>query len=184
MPGLQSPQTLFVEAMKLKYGVDIGIIPFNGGGGQIRPEVVSNRVQFAFYTESMTLADGDKVKLLATSGANRLQAFPSVPTFTEVGDPDFGGFWISLNGVRNMPKAVVDRLYAAAKSTAELPDVRAPFAKLGLMAVALPPSMSTTRVAAEARFSGKLPEKPYSATVAVRSQWKHRTCCRAGCCTT
>ena len=56
---------------------------------------------------------------------NRLTQLPNVPTFKEVGlEPVNRMAYYGILGPKNLPREIVDRVHAAKKRTAELPEVR------------------------------------------------------------
>lgn len=141
-PGLQTPQTLVAELIKQKFQIDVVVVPYRGGGGEISSAVLSNQVQFAVFVESMAQTAGEKVRLLGVSGPRRLVAYPTVPLFSELGLPEISSVHNTLNARANTPKAVVDKLYAAAKSALDMPDIRSGLTKLGLYPVGSDPDSS------------------------------------------
>jgi tripartite-type tricarboxylate transporter receptor subunit TctC len=90
-------------------GTKIVDVPYRGSG-EAATAVVTGAVQatFTFYTAAKPLADGGKVRPLAIAGAQRIPAWPDVPTMQELGYPNFNhsGF-VGLAGPAKMPAQVV-----------------------------------------------------------------------------
>ena len=102
-------------------------IPFKGGAPALQA-VASGDVQLSFGTASSVLPIGQQglVRMLAVSTAERSAIAPELPTIAESGLPGFEfSFWFGLFGPANLPKDVVDRLYAAAVKVLADPDVKA-----------------------------------------------------------
>jgi tripartite-type tricarboxylate transporter receptor subunit TctC len=96
-------------------GTKIVDVPYRGSG-EAAAAVVTGAVQatFTFYTAAKPLADGGKVRPLAIAGAQRIPAWPDVPTMQELGYPNFNhsGF-VGLAGPAKMPPPIVAYLNKA-----------------------------------------------------------------------
>jgi len=68
---------LFQEA-----GIKVTMVPYKGGGPSMRG-FLAGEADFTMQFTSTILAQGDKVRVLATSGDE--QSFPGVPTFAQLG---------------------------------------------------------------------------------------------------
>ena len=79
-----------------------------------------------------TLQQSGKGRILATSGAKRSPQYPDVPTFKESGYDIEGSAWYALFAPAGTPKAIVDKLAAAAIDAVRQPDVRPKLEPLGL----------------------------------------------------
>jgi tripartite-type tricarboxylate transporter receptor subunit TctC len=90
-------------------GTKIVDVPYRGSG-EAAAAVVTGAVQatFTFYTAAKPLADGGKVRPLAIAGAQRITAWPDVPTMQELGYPNFNhsGF-VGLAGPAKLPQPIV-----------------------------------------------------------------------------
>ena len=75
-----------------------------------------------------------KLRVIATSGAQRAAQFPDVPTLREQGVDVDASAWFGLFGPAGMPLAVTDRLNAALQSALKAPDVIERLGRLGLTA--------------------------------------------------
>lgn len=96
-------------------GTKIVDVPYRGSG-EAASAVVTGAVQatFTFYTAAKPLADGGKVRPLAIAGAQRIPAWPDVPTMQELGYPNFNhsGF-VGLAGPPKLPPPIVAYLNKA-----------------------------------------------------------------------
>ena len=88
--GSGSPQHLAGELLKLQGEVDMLHIPYKGQGPAMT-DVIAGQVQIAFETTAALLpqAQAGRVKPLATTGSERADAFPELPTMGEAGFKDF-----------------------------------------------------------------------------------------------
>ena len=81
-----------------------------------------------------------KLRVVATSGAQRSRHLPDVPTFKELGYNIEGGGWYAAYAPANTPKAAVDKLSAAIIQALEAPDVREKLEALGMEPTGLGPA--------------------------------------------
>ena len=123
-----------MELLKLTHGLDIGHVPF-GGSGPVKNALLGGHVQVGAAALSPVLSvirSGDVIPLV-TSAARRNPAVPSVPTFTEKGQPDISlSTWAELWAPARTPKPVMDRLAQALEKTMKDPGVVAAIEKAGL----------------------------------------------------
>src|SRR4051812_42450524 len=112
-PGLASPQSLSVEAIKSAKGIDIVHVPYKGGGQAIA-DVASGTVKVGVLGMAPTLPhlQGGKLIALAVTGARRSPLLPDVPTVAEVAVPGFEtAQWQGMVAPAGTPPAVVMRLH-------------------------------------------------------------------------
>jgi tripartite-type tricarboxylate transporter receptor subunit TctC len=103
----------------------------------------------------MPLHRAGSARALAVNTAERLSQMPDVPTFREVGLPQFDAkVWQALAGPRGLPAAVVQRLATSLNAALETPDVRRRFEDL---AAEIPPSADRGPQAMEALIAGEVP---------------------------
>jgi tripartite-type tricarboxylate transporter receptor subunit TctC len=88
-------------------------------------DLMAGQVQVMF--DGMPAAVGNikagKLKVLAISGKSRHPTFPDVPTFTEMGIPDFDPVaWLGLFVPAGTPQAILDKVGAAVAQGVKAPD--------------------------------------------------------------
>jgi len=131
--GSGSPQHLAGELLKLRAGVDMMHIPYKGQGPAMT-DVIAGQVQIAFETTAALLpqARAERVRPLATSGAERADAFPGLPTMVESG---YKGFvitnWYGVFAPAGLPQDLTRRLNAAVNRALASPDVASKLADMG-----------------------------------------------------
>ena len=141
--GANTQPRLVGELFKLKFGLDLVHVPFNGGGPAMT-STIGGHTPIAFTSlgnAAPSIKDG-KLRALALTSAQRLAEFPDVPTMAEAGragaghrlhagrrasGPDAQGL-SSTAGTREVAKIVA------------LPDVRDRLIGLGLEPVANTPA--------------------------------------------
>lgn len=112
-PGLASPQSLSVEAIKSAKGIDLVHVPYKGGGQAIA-DVVSGTVKVGVLGAAPALPQLKSGKLiaLAVTGAQRMPLLPDVPTVAEVAVPGFAtAQWQGMVAPAGTPAPVIMRLH-------------------------------------------------------------------------
>jgi tripartite-type tricarboxylate transporter receptor subunit TctC len=115
-------------------GLDLVHVPYNGGG-PLMTALVGNQVSCAIDTlvDQIELHRTGKIRLIATSAAQRSALLPEVPTFVEAGLKGVEGTaWFAVYAPAKTPEAVVKQINAAVNKALASPELRERFAKLGL----------------------------------------------------
>jgi tripartite-type tricarboxylate transporter receptor subunit TctC len=110
-----------------RFGLDLAHLPAKGGGVQAT-DLVATRTLFGFAQLQPTLAlfRDKKLNAIAVTSPERSRFLPNVPTFAELGQPDFTTeVWFGLMLRAGTPPAAVDAVLAAAKAAHEDAGVRA-----------------------------------------------------------
>ena len=81
-----------------------------------------------------------KLRVLATSGAQRSQHLSEVPTFKELGYDIEGGGWYAAYAPARTPQSAIDRLSGALIAALKAPDVREKLEALGMEPTGLGPA--------------------------------------------
>ncbi len=83
---------------------------------------------------------GGRIRIVATSGAERSRDAPEVPTFRELGYNIEGRGWYAAYAPANTPKATIDRLSEAMINAIRSPEIRSKLEALGMEPTGLPPA--------------------------------------------
>jgi tripartite-type tricarboxylate transporter receptor subunit TctC len=149
--GNGTPAHLSGELFKLQAGVEAQHVPYNQFPLGIA-DLVAGRIQFMFLTSSVSvpLVQSGKVRGLAVTGSQRLEALPSVPTMMELGYKDFlVRGWDGLVVRAGTPQAIVERLNAELAKAVATQLVRDRFASLGVEPVSASASEFGNLIASE-----------------------------------
>ncbi len=122
-PGVGNSSHLLGIIMAKQFNVTMKAVHYRGEALAAQ-DVVGGSIDWALVSSAKSLADGGKVRAIATSGDKRWFAFPDVPTLREQGVPvdiyAFNGIMV----VKGTPQAIVDKLNAAANTALNKPGVR------------------------------------------------------------
>lgn len=154
-PGLGTQAQLTVELLKLRAGIDIVHVPFNGGPPAVQAlmtgtvQLVTNAVP-----TSEALARQGTIRAIAVSGERRWPSLPDVPTLIECGYPGFvTDTFAGLFAPASTPKPIVDKLAAAAREVMLKPDVVERARRAGFSVVGGGPDVLAARVQREVAFN-------------------------------
>ena len=123
-PGMGGTGHLAAEILKLETGADIPTIIYKGGG-PAQLALLQGEVHFIFATTAAAMPQikTGRVKVLATSSAQRLAYLPDVPTFAEAGLPGVSvSPWQGILAPARTPRPIIDKLQRAVVSVLKQPD--------------------------------------------------------------
>jgi tripartite-type tricarboxylate transporter receptor subunit TctC len=132
--GVGVPNHLIMELLKSATGVQITHVPYKGASASITG-LMGGEVSLMFEAAGAVVphVKGGRVKVIATSGPQRSQALPDVPTVAESGVPGFGAQgWSALLAPANTPRPVVQKLNAELTAALAKPDVKKRLLDLGV----------------------------------------------------
>jgi tripartite-type tricarboxylate transporter receptor subunit TctC len=141
------------EQLKLVAGIDIVHVPYRGAAPAIQ-DLIAGHVSMMFDVLTLALpqVQGDKVRPLVITSAQRDALFPGVPTAAEAGVPQLeGGPWFGFFVPAKTPRPVVDWLHAEAKQAFSSAENRERFAQQGLTTMLGTPEETAAFVAAESK---------------------------------
>ncbi|MEA2982081.1 MAG: hypothetical protein QOF09_3904 [Alphaproteobacteria bacterium] len=139
--GANTQPRLVGELFKLKFGLDLVHVPFNGGGPAMT-STIGGHTPIAFTSLSNAagnIKDG-KLRALALTSARRLAEFPDVPTMAEAGLPEL--VTGSMQGIvvpAQTPKPIIELWRAEVAKIVATPEVRERLIAFGLEPVASTP---------------------------------------------
>ncbi len=139
--GPGTPYHMAGELFKSMANVYLVHIPYRGSTGA-RTDVIGGQVDMMFdaVTTMTEQVKAGKVKAIATTGRQRSDVLPDVPTMNEAGVPGYEAtIWLGLMAPKGTPKAVVDRLNEAVSKIVSQPDVKQLWAKQGAAPLVMTP---------------------------------------------
>lgn len=139
--GEGSATDLAAELFMAATGTQITKIPYKGAGQGVL-DVASGHVDMLFTGMSQLKPhlDSKRIKLIATSGAERLASAPETPTIAEQGFPGFQAVvWWGVLAPAGTPKEIVNKINEALRVSLAQPEVAKRLAVIdGVVAVSSP----------------------------------------------
>lgn len=127
-----------MEYYKSLSGLNIMHVPYRGTGPALN-DVIAGQVGMIWDTaaSSMPHIQAGNLRAIVVAAKTRLTQLPDVPTFAEVGLPDYDAeMWNGLLGPANLPADVLAKLNAASVKALADPQVKAKYAGVGAYVVA------------------------------------------------
>ena len=116
---------LACELIGVRANIKLIHVPYQGSPPAVT-DLLAGRVSMMLGVASTMLPhiEAGKIKALATASAKRPHAASNVPTIAEAGLPDFeANVWFGLVAPAGTPRAVIDKLAAAANKALKSEDV-------------------------------------------------------------
>ena len=132
--GIGTQHHVNAELLKTLTGIEMTHVPYRGGGPALQ-DVIANHVPIYFGDVStvMPLARAGKLRALALTINQRLEAFPEVPTMHEAGITNYNASaWQAFVAPAGTPPAIVARLNQALLEVVKSPETQKRFGELGL----------------------------------------------------
>ena len=109
--GVGSTQHLAMEMFRTRANIDMVHVPYKGSP-QIQAAFLGGEVQVMFDGAlSLPLVRSGKLRALGSSGLERSQAAPELPTISEAGLANFNiTSWFGLGAPAGVPRPIVDKL--------------------------------------------------------------------------
>jgi tripartite-type tricarboxylate transporter receptor subunit TctC len=114
------------EQFAQQTGVKLQHIPFKGAA-EVVSNVLSGQVKFTIDPPGVHVPHikTGKLKAFAVTGPTRLPLLPDVPTFAEVGMPEYDvRMWFGLLAPSGTPKPILAKLSASVIEVLNMPDVK------------------------------------------------------------
>jgi tripartite-type tricarboxylate transporter receptor subunit TctC len=142
---------LTMELLLRRLGIEVAHIPYRGAAPAMT-DLLAGQVQLkmdTYATARQVVADG-KLRALAFASRERSPLMPEVPTIAEMGLPDYEGIlWMGMVAPAATPKAVIDKLAAAAQRTVRSPALAERLKRDGVEPVGGTPQAFAAQIAKE-----------------------------------
>jgi tripartite-type tricarboxylate transporter receptor subunit TctC len=121
-PGNGTSSHAKQEILKRSAGIDTIHVPYRGSGPMMN-DLTAGAVD-AMITTLVEAGRNERFRLLAVTAAQRVQGWPDVPTFPELGHPELvASTWFGLSGPAGMPEPIVARLNAEVLAALASPEI-------------------------------------------------------------
>ena len=127
--GPGSSPHLATELFASMAGIKMTHIPYKGVALYVTAQI-GNEIQFSFSNLFTTMPHwkSGRLRLIATGGVKRSEAFPDLPTIAESGVPGFDAMtWYGYMAPAKTPRTIVDRLQKEIAAIVHTPEVRDTF---------------------------------------------------------
>jgi tripartite-type tricarboxylate transporter receptor subunit TctC len=132
--GIGTTPHLAGELFKQRTGIDATHVPYRSIG-QSYPDMMANKVQFAFSSiaGALPFTKDNRVRAIATTGLKRSPVYPDQQTVDEAGLKGFEvDLWLGIFAPAGLPKDVLAKLNDALNKTLLKPEVKTALAKVGV----------------------------------------------------
>ena len=132
--GIGTTPHLAGELFKQRTGIDATHVPYRSIG-QSYPDMMNNKVQFAFSSiaGALPFTTDNRVRAIATTGNVRSNVYPDLPTVQETGLAGFEvDLWLGIFAPAATPAEVIGKLNDAIRTTLKDPEVIKALAKVGV----------------------------------------------------
>ena len=149
--GTGSIAHLQMELFKSLTGTFVVHIPYRGSGPALN-DTVAGQVPMIFdnLPSALPFIKDGRLIAIVVAAPQRLAVLPNIATFKEVGlEPVNRMAYYGIYGPKGLPKDVVDKVHAAIKKTAELPDVNKRIEDTGSLLVLNSPEQFAAQIKAE-----------------------------------
>lgn len=149
--GVGSTHHLAGELLSKMAKINLLHVPYRGDAASITA-MMANDVSFIIAppTAVMSNIKAGKLRVLATTGAQRWPGLPDVPTVAEQGVPGYDvRSWAGLMAPAGTPRAIVDVLNQEVRKALQVPAVRTRLEEMGGEARGSSPEEMKTMVSAE-----------------------------------
>ncbi|HYL87874.1 MAG TPA: tripartite tricarboxylate transporter substrate binding protein [Burkholderiales bacterium] len=122
------------ELLAIMAKVELVHVPYKGGGPAMRGFLGKEVASFvATPISSVKQIEAGKARAIATTGPQRAELMPDVPTVAEQGYPGYEALnWYGFLGPAGMPKALVERLHDEIAKAIANPEVVSAMKKTGV----------------------------------------------------
>jgi tripartite-type tricarboxylate transporter receptor subunit TctC len=124
--GIGGSHQLSAELFKQSAGIDMIHVPYKSGSAGLTDLMADNvTMMFDQMYSAMPSIKGDKLRAIAITSKKRSPLLPNIPTFAEAGYPKVEVLnWQGLIAPKGTPKAIIDKLNAAANEALKDPQLR------------------------------------------------------------
>ena len=143
--GTGTSQHLALEMLGWKSGTKFTHVPYKGSGPAIQ-DVMGGQVDMMFDTTVVAAPhiQSGKLRALAVTSKQRLEAFKDIPTIAESGAKGLGDFevtsWQAVFAPQGTPEAVVTRLHQEIAKIIATPDMQARLKTMGMESSTMSPA--------------------------------------------
>jgi tripartite-type tricarboxylate transporter receptor subunit TctC len=135
-PGAATSQHLFMELLKVRTGIELRHIPYNGTAPAV-VDIVAGRVSlmFAAAAPSIPLFKDGTLRALGVSSAAPLKELPDIAPIADTVPGFDESNWSIILAPAGTPRDIVNRLHAELKFVMAMPEVEKQLANIGMLPI-------------------------------------------------
>jgi tripartite-type tricarboxylate transporter receptor subunit TctC len=152
--GVGSSGHLFGETFGHKLGIKVEHVPYKGASQGLL-DLVGGHILWSAQTLTSTAGQmrGGTLRGLAVTAKERLADWPEVPTFAELGHPEFSSpVWFSLSGPKGLPASILDRMNGQINKIMNASAMVERMRKEGMIVEMMSPAQLQQLIQAETKF--------------------------------
>ena len=150
-PGIGTSPHLSMELLKSMAGINLQHVPYRGTAAAVT-DVIGGQIAatFANAFTAKPQVDSGRVRALAVSGPNRIDAFPGVPPVAEAGVPGYEAMqWYGVVVPAGTPAPVIARLNSEAVKALQSDEMKEKLALDGAQPVGSTPAAFAALIRSE-----------------------------------
>jgi tripartite-type tricarboxylate transporter receptor subunit TctC len=157
-PGAGQATHLAEESLRLSLGLDVVLVPYNGGGPATAALVAGhNPIGIAALAPAAPHIQAGTLRVLAVMSKTRSESLPAVPTIAEAGYPEVkGDSWLGVFMPAGTPKQIISLVNREIAIFVTLTDIKGRLAALGFEPVVNTPEEFADRIKEDFEAWGKL----------------------------
>jgi tripartite-type tricarboxylate transporter receptor subunit TctC len=132
--GIGTTPHLGAELFMQRTGIAATHVPYRSIG-QSYPDMMANKVQFAFSSiaGALPFTTDNRVRAIATTGTKRSPVYPDQPTVDEAGIKGFEvDLWLGIFAPKGTPAEAINKLNSELEKILKKPELIAALAKVGV----------------------------------------------------
>ena len=152
--GVGSSGHLFGETFAHKVGIKVEHVPYKGAAQGLL-DLVGGHITFSAQTVTSSAGQmrGGTLRGLAVTAKQRMPDYPDMPTFAELGHPEFASpIWFSLSGPKGLPASILGKVNGEINKIMTAPAMMERMRKEGMIVEAMTPAQLHELIQAETRF--------------------------------
>src|SRR4030042_491181 len=157
--GAGSTNHFNIELWRERAGIDIGIIPYQGGTPTLTAQLGGHiDISMTNLPVVSSLVKSGKLKVLVATG--KIKDLPQIPTFAEIGFPECNiNFWLSIFAPGKLPKEIGEKLVMESEKTLADPIIAEKLEKIGFTIEAMNPKALSDAIEKETQVLAPIADK-------------------------
>ena len=152
--GVGSSGHLFGETFANKVGIKVEHVPYKGASQGLL-DLVGGHIVWSAQTVTSSAGQirGGTLRGLGVTAKQRMADYPDVPTFAELGHPEFNSpIWFSLSGPKGLPAAILDKMNSEINKIMTAPAMVERMRREGMIVEAMTPDQLHRLIETETKF--------------------------------